>query len=986
MSNALAPPDSGLEAALRRVIGEPARVLVRAIDRAAYASDASVYRLVPQAVAQPKSEAEVRGLFALSQERGVPMTFRTAGTSLSGQAVSDGVLVDLSKHWSSVEVLDDGARVRVQPGVIGGHVNAILRRWERRIGPDPASIDTCMMGGILANNSSGMCCGVRENAYQTLDSLRCILPNGLTIDTADPEAGAQLLAGAPAVYHGLLDLKRRIEGDPELTARIRRKYRIKNTMGYSLNAFLDHERPEQILAHLLIGSEGTLAFIAEAVLRTLPEHRLQRTALLLFRSAADAFAAVAPFERSGVRAIEFMDDACLRTARTYGLLDLPVETGPGTAALLVEYQCATVDELAALRAAETAVLASLDLLAPARFTEEPAERAALWKMRKGLIPTVGAMKRSGEAVLIEDVAFPLPRLPAATAELQELFVRHGYGNAILFGHAKDGNLHFVLTQSFNDAAEIARFEGFLAALAELVIRHEGSLKAEHGTGRNMAPFVEAEWGSTAMAVMREIKALLDPHGLLNPGVVINADPRAHVKHLKDLPTVDPEVDRCIECGFCEPACPSRRLTLTPRQRITVRREMVRQERLEPSEDHEILEELRRDFQYAGIDTCAGDGMCSTACPVKIDTGKLIKRLRGEQHEPRARRAAGRIARHLGAVERLARLAVRTGHLAERLIGVKAVQSLTRTAGKVLGRRLPVWSAAIPRVPRVPHPPAPSPIPSQPPGEGEKDRAEAVYVPSCMTRILGQPRGEERSLSETLRILADRAGVPLGTPSSSGQCCGLPFGSKGFTAAHAETLDRLVQYLWKESGEGRLPIVLDASSCLHSILTSGALLGEESQRRLGALRLVDAVRFVHDTLLPRLDVRRQELRVALHPTCAARHMGLVEEMRRIAERCATTVEVPVNLTCCAMAGDRGLLFPELNASAVAPEAAEVLAGEFDRCYSNNLTCEIGMTQATGREYVSLLYLVEEATRGLTPVPSPIALPAPGRGAPPPVPSR
>jgi D-lactate dehydrogenase len=911
---------------------------------------------VPRAVVQPRSEAEVRGLFALSQEWGVPMTFRTAGTSLSGQAVSDGILVDLSKHWSRVEVLDGGGRVRVQPGVIGGHVNAVLRRWDRRIGPDPASIDTCMMGGILANNSSGMCCGVRENAYQTLDSLRCILPSGLTLDTADPEAGDRLLEGAPAVYHGLLDLQRRIEADPELTARIRRKYRIKNTMGYSLNAFLDHERPEQILAHLLIGSEGTLAFISEAVLRTLPEHRLHRTGLLLFRTAADAFAAVAPLAGSGARAIEFLDDACLRTARTFGLLDLgPIETGPGSAALLVEYQCATADELTGFRSAEAAVLASLDLLAPGRFTEEPAERAALWKMRKGLIPTVGATKSSGEAVLIEDVAFPLPHLPAATAELQELFVRHGYGNAILFGHAKDGNLHFVLTQSFNDAPEIARFEGFLAALAELVIRHDGSLKAEHGTGRNMAPFVEAEWGSAATAIMREIKGLLDPHGLLNPGVVINPDPRAHVKHLKDLPTVDPEVDRCIECGFCEPACPSRRLTLTPRQRIAVRREMVRQERLEGGE---ILEALRRDFQYAGIDTCAGDGMCSTACPVKIDTGKLIKRLRSEQHDPRARRAAARLARHLGTVERLARLAVRTGHLAERLAGVSAVQGLTRAAGKVIGRRLPVWSAAIPR---PPHPPAPSPIPSQPPGEGETRRAEAVYFPACLGRVMGRPRGEERSLSETLRILSDRAGVRLKVPEGEGQCCGLPFGSKGFTEAHASTLDRLVQHLWEESGEGRLPIVLDASSCLHSILTSGALLGEESRRRFDALRLVDAMRFVHDTLLPRLDVHRQDLRVALHPTCAARHLGLVEEMRRIAERCATAVEVPVNLACCAMAGDRGLLFPELNASAVAPEAAEVQAGEFDRCYSNNLTCEIGMTQATGREYVSLLYLVEAATR-------------------------
>lgn len=941
----LSPIAPGLEAALRQALGDPARVLVRPLDRAAYASDASMYRLVPQAVVQPKSEEEIRSLFSLSQARGVPMTFRSAGTSLSGQAVTDGILVDLSKHWGRVEVLDGGARVRVQPGAIGGHVNAILRRHGRRIGPDPASIDACMMGGILANNSSGMCCGVRENAYQTLDSLRCILPSGLTIDTADPEAGAHLSAEAPEIAEGLLALKRRIEDDPALVERIRRKYRIKNTIGYSLNAFLDHHSPEQILAHLLIGSEGTLAFISEAVLRTLPEYRLQRTGLLLFPTAASAFAAVAPLERSGARAIEYMDNACLRTGRKYKLLDLGPDLDadalpPDTTALLVEYQCTTEDELAAFRAAEDAVLRPLDLLAPARFTEEPAERAALWKLRKGLIPIVGSTKRSGEAVLIEDVAFPLPHLPEATAELQELFPRHGYGNAILFGHAKDGNLHFVLTQSFNEPEEIARFDRFMTDLAELVIRHEGSLKAEHGTGRNMAPFVEAEWGSEAVAIMREVKALLDPQGFLNPGVVLNSDPRAHVTHLKSLPTVDPEVDRCIECGFCEPSCPSRRLTLTPRQRIAVRREMVRQE---AQGGGDVLRSLRQDFQHAGIDTCAGDSLCSTACPVKIDTGRLMKRLRSERHDPRARRAARWAARHFLLMERLTRLAVRTGQLIERIAGTRALQGLTRAA------RLPRWSAAIPRVPRA--------LPAT-----EREGAEAVYVPACLSRILGKPRDGEKSLSEVLLTLAERAGVRLWIPSGSqGHCCGLPFGSKGFPEAQADILTALVDRLWDWSEQGRLPVVLDASSCLHSIEVSGALLGEETRRRLASLRLLDAMRFVHDTLLPRLDLHRQDLRVVLHPTCAARHLGLDGDMRRIAERCALTVDVPVRLGCCGMAGDRGLLIPELTATAVAPEAAEVQDGAYDRYASNNLTCEIGMTQATGLPYESLLYLVEEASR-------------------------
>ena len=525
-------------------------------------------------------------------------------------------------------------------------------------------------------------------------------------------------------------------------------------------------------------------------------------------------------------------------------------------------------------------------------------------------------------------------------------MRHGYGGASLFGHAKDGNLHFVLAQSFNEPEEIARFDRFMTDLAELVIRHEGSLKAEHGTGRNMAPFVEAEWGREAYAIMREVKALLDPKGFLNPGVLINSDPRAHVTHLKSLPTVDPEVDRCIECGFCEPSCPSRRLTLTPRQRIAARREMVRQE---AQGGGDVLVSLRRDFQHAGIDTCAGDSLCSTACPVKIDTGRLMKRLRGERHDPRARRAAQWAARHFLFLERGTRLAVRAGHLLERIAGAGALQGLTRAAGKLIGTRLPAWSPAIPRVPR-----------SLP--DTERAGAEAVYVPACLSRILGRPRDTDRSLSEVLLTLSERAGVKLWIPPDSrGQCCGLPFGSKGFPEAQAEILTALVDRLWDWSEQGKLPVIIDASSCLHSIETSGAMLDEETRRRLESIRLLDAMKFAHDTLLPRLGIHQQDLRVVLHPTCAARHMGLDGTMRRIAERCATSVDVPVRLGCCAMAGDRGLLYPELTASAVAPEAAEVQAGSYDRFFSNNLTCEIGMTQATGLPYRSLLELVEEASR-------------------------
>lgn len=925
-----------LRSSLESCVSDPKRVLTRAIDVTAYASDASLYRLVPRAVVQPTSEEEVRALLRYAAREKIPLTFRTAGTSLSGQAVTDGLLLDLSKHWSRLEVLDGGARVRLQPGIIGGRVNAELLRYGRRIGPDPASIDTCMIGGILANNSSGMCCGTKENAYQTLESMRFMLSGGLVVDTAQADAGEVLRAGAPEIFSGLLELKKRVLADPALVAKIRAKYRIKNTMGYALNAFLDFDTPEQILTHLIIGSEGTLAFISEAVLRTLPDYPYKRAGLLYFADAARAFAAVAPLEASGARAIEYMDEACLRT----------MADQPAAYALLVEYQAENLDILDQYRRASDALGSALDTLSPPRFTEDASERAALWKLRKNLLPAAGATKRSGETMIIEDIAVPLPELPQSTAALKKLLIEHGYDRALIFGHAKDGNCHFVLTQSFNEQKEIDRYDRFMEALADSVIGHQGSLKAEHGTGRNMAPFVEAEWGREAYAIMRALKALIDPLGVLNPGVILNADPKAHVANLKDLPAVEEEIDRCIECGFCEPVCPSRRLTLTPRQRIVVRREMARLKARGGEET--TLAALKEDFEYAGIETCAADGMCSTACPVKIDTGSLVKRLRAENQSEGAKRTAQFFAEHAGATESVARFAIGAAHAAEVILGAKALAALSRGARAISGVRVPEWSAVMPRSGRAVE-------------RGSNPAADIVYVPSCMVRIMGRPRDDESSVADIFLLLAERSGVPVFVPESAGQCCGLAWGSKGFEGEHARVLGALVELLWEASERGRRTVAVDATSCLQSLKSSAALLDGERRHQLAALRFADVLELARDRFLPRLSVEKLDRRVVLHPTCAARKLELAGLMKELAEKCAREVYLPLDLSCCAMAGDRGLFYPELTAAATAKEGAEIASIAQDGCYSNNLSCELGMSRATGSNYRSLLYLLEEATR-------------------------
>ncbi len=907
------------------------RILDRPIDVEAYASDASFYRLVPRAVVRPESIEDVRAIFAYSQRARIPMTFRAAGTSLSGQAITDGLLVEVGHGWRGIEPLDGGRRVRVQPGAIGARVNRALAPFASRIGPDPASIDACMMGGILSNNSSGMCCGVAQNSYHTIDSLLFVLPSGTVVDTSAPGAAEAFERAEPALAAGLVGLRNEVRGQPALVERIRKKYRIKNTIGYSLNAFLDFDKPIDLMRQLLIGSEGTLAFLAEGVLRTVPDLPVKYTGLLLFPNVETAAAAVVPLVESGAAAIELMDRAAMRSVEKMpGVPPYIAALGPEAAGILAEYQGPAGTPLAGLQATASEVARRLPLVAPADFTSDPLQQARLWKVRKGMFPSVGAVRKRGTSVIFEDIAVPTDVLAPAALDLQALFRRHGYADGIIFGHAKDGNLHFVISQSFNDAAAIRQYDEFTADVVEMVVgKYDGSLKAEHGTGRNMAPFVEAEWGGPAFEIMARLKALVDPHGLLNPGVLVNRDPQAHVKDLKSLPEVEEEVDRCIECGFCESRCPSHDLTLTPRQRIVVRRAMQR-----PGAN---VDALAAAFQYDAIDTCATDGLCAIACPVSIDTGRLTKRLRASQHSPAARKLAAAAARNFGATQRLARTALRARRLAGPLAGA-------------LARAVPALGS--------PMPAAAGPLPVT-----NAAGAAALLFPSCVTRTIGALPGEPAgpSVAEAMIRVAARAGLRLHIPEGvSRRCCGMPFGSKGFPEAQSAAANATIADLWTSSREGALPVVVDTSPCAYA-LKGGEGLDPVNTQRLARMRIVDAVEYFATDVLPALTVRRRAGTVVIHPVCSLVKMGRTPALDTIAGACSGSVFVPPSTGCCGFAGDRGFLVPELTASATRIPAAEVRAVNADGYYSSSRTCEIGMTRATGRPYRSWVHLLDWATR-------------------------
>lgn len=946
-------PDPGLIVDLERLLG-PERVLSRPIDRLSRASDASLYRMIPQAVVRPRGLGEMKDLFALLRRRRSHLTFRAAGTSLSGQAVTAGVLAEVAPFWRSSRVVDDGRRVWTQPGVVGGHLNRLLAPRQARIGPDPASIDAAMIGGIVANNSSGMCCGVAQNSYKTLDSIGALLADGTHVDSSWEDGDEQLRRARPDIHAALLAMRAEVLGDDALAARIRHKFKTKNTSGYSLNALVDYERPVDILTHLMVGSEGTLGFVAEMTLRTVPELPARATAMVFFAELQEAGAAVAPLAEAGADALEILDSASLRSIA--GQHELPFEVAERNAALLMEFRRGDGELLDRAVQQAKAILGRYQLIEPPRFTTGVTERVRMWKLRKGLAATTGAMRPSGTALLTEDVAVPVARLAEAILDFQKLFERHGIPDTVIFGHAKDGNLHFVTAEDVKSASAIERYGTFVQDLVELVVhKYDGAIKAEHGSGRSMAPFVKTEWGERAYGVMQRIKSLLDPDGLLNPDVLLTDDPRLHLKNLKPSPPISPLADRCIDCGFCEARCPSRDLSLTPRQRIMVTREIAALRASQHAGDRRWAEALQADFAYDGVTTCAGDSMCQTACPVKIDTGALMKELRSAQWPRWAVRLAKLQAESFALTAAGARAALRAGSFLGRLpFGRRLLELVSALVGAVspgLGSGL-VTAHPLP----LPAPPLPDP------GE-QGSRNAVVYFPSCLTRIVGGLPGEDlvppaQAMFDVLRWAGHEVRLPQGI---DGLCCGMAFGSKGFFDAARVAAERTAEALWQASDGGRLKVVTDASPCAGTLQESVADLLRQSGRPLVTL---DFPAFWAREVLPRLEeVPRAAGTAVLHPTCTLIKEEGLPDLLAVARAHAEQVELPRFAECCGFAGDRGFLVPELTESATEAEATEIrnlLDSEpAAEVYSTCRTCEIGMTRAVGRPVRSLLHLVHEA---------------------------
>ncbi len=910
-------------------------------------TDASFYRMTPKIIVKVANKQELTAVIKFCQQYKIAYTFRAAGTSLSGQAVSNSVLIMLTDDWQKYEILHNGQQIKLQPGIIGADANRYLKKYQRKIGPDPASIESCKIGGIAANNASGMCCGTAQNSYQTLSSMSIILEDGTLLDTGDTQSIANFRQSHTDFIEQINQLALQTKQNHPLSQLIKHKYRLKNTTGYGINALVDFSDPIDILQHLMIGSEGTLGFIADITYNTVPDYQYKSTALFIYADIEIACQAVISLSTTDVTAVELMDGrALLSVAKKPGVPPFIAEIDYRATGLLLECQASSKDELSEIIVRVKYAIAKFEPLNAINFTSDATTSQSLWKVRKGLFPAIGAIRKKGTSVIIEDVAFPIEQLAVATQDLQNLLQQHGYDQAIIFGHALEGNLHFVFTQDFGSPSEVNRYKKFMQEVTQLVaIKYKGSLKAEHGTGRNMAPFVELEWGIKGYQLMQQIKVLFDPDGLMNPGVIINKNPNAHISDLKQMPIADNIIDQCIECGFCEAVCPSRNLSLTPRQRIVMYRQLQHlRGQHQTRKIKRTIKRLAKQFDYLGVDTCAATGLCADRCPVGIDTGEFIKTIRGKRNSHSRFNTAYRFARwtadHFSTISRLTNLMFRINDLIQKLLPAKFINLSGKTSHKLSHKMIPIWFKEYPTANR-------SKLISK-----NLSNKQVVYVPSCASRTMGtQPDArDQRPLTLVVINLLEKAGYQVIIPDNIEQtCCGMPYESKGMTDLAEQKQQQLQSILWQQSQSGKLPILMDTSPCAKY----------SKDKTTKPMSIFEPTEFVLDYLLGSLVITPVEETIMLHITCSSRRMGLDKKMLALAEKCAKKVITPDNIDCCGWAGDKGFTTPELNESALAKLRQQVPKNCI-RGFSNSITCEIGLSRHSGIPYQSILYLIDEVS--------------------------
>lgn len=900
----------------------------------AWGTDAGFYRLIPKIVVRSVDELEISRMLLLADQLNLPVTFRAAGTSLSGQSISDSILIVAGKNWEKYSISSDYNTITLQPGLIGERVNQILKPFGRKFAPDPASVKSAMVGGIVMNNASGMNCGTHENSDKMLLSVRIVLADGTILDTGDDTSKKEFVRKKPDFIKAVETLRDQIRNNEQLSERIRHKYSIKNVTGLNILPFIEHDDPFEIITHLMVGSEGTLAFLSECTMKTGLDYPCHASAMLYFNDIKEACRAVVAMKKGPVAGAELLDSKSLESVND--------PTGKGLTAVLTETMANTKEELEAQIKEIKAILEPFDTYTPVHFTDQESEYSQYWNIRSGIFPSVGGMRELGTTTLIEDVAFHIENLPEATADLQSLLAKHGYSDACIYGHALEGNYHFIINQAFDTPEKVQKYENLMSEVKNLVVdKYDGSLKAEHGTGRNMAPFVKYEWGEEAFAVMKAVKQLFDPKNLINPGVIFNDDPECHIKNFKPLPLTNAHVDKCIECGFCEVNCLTCGFTLSSRQRIVIRREISRLKK--SGEDNDRLETLEKQYKYLGDQTCAGDGLCSMSCPMGINVGDLTHDIR-QEHLPAGSlgyKIGDFAANHFSGMKSMLRPVLSLANGVHTILGTKNMSSLTKGIRYISMDNFPLWTPAMPKA-YYPH------KISQ-----KSEPLKVVYFPSCLNQMMGTAKDtpDPTPLVDKTVLLLQKAGYEVIFPKEMDKlCCGTIWESKGMMDIADRKSAELEEALFAASEQGAYPVLCDQSPCLHRMRTV-----------MTKVKLYEPVEFIYTFLRDKLEFTPVDKPVSIHVTCSTQKMGLRNQIIALAELCSTKVIVPEEVGCCGFAGDKGFTHPEVNTYALRKLKPQLEKAGVEVGYSNSRTCEIGLTTNSGIPYISIVYLVDQCTK-------------------------
>lgn len=899
-----------------------------------WGTDAGFYRLIPQIVVRSMNEDEVSRLLALADKHNLPVTFRAAGTSLSGQSISDSILIVAGKHWEKYSISEDLETITLQPGIIGERVNQILKPFGRKFAPDPASVKSAMVGGIVMNNASGMNCGTHANSDKMLLTARIVFADGTILDTSSEQSKENFRKSKPGFIEKIEQLRDYVQADEPFLSRILHKYSIKNVTGLNILPLAIYRDPFDIITHLLVGSEGTLAFLSEFTMKTGKDYPFKASAMLYFNDIKEACRAVVAMKKGPVMGAELLDKKSLESVND--------PTGRGLTAVLTETMADTKEELYSQIKQIEDILSAFKTAVPVKFTDKEEEYAPYWAIRSGIFPSVGGTRKPGTTTLIEDVAFHIEDLPEATADLQQLLEKHGYPDACIYGHALEGNYHFIINQSFDTREQVAQYESLMNEIKTLVVdKYDGSLKAEHGTGRNMAPFVQYEWGEKAFALMKEIKSLFDPKNLLNPGVIFNDDPHCHIRHFKPMPLTNEHVDKCIECGFCEVNCLTAGFTLSSRQRIVAQREITRIKNI--PEQQERLKRLKKQYAYAGNDTCAGDGLCATSCPMNINTGHLTHDLRAEllPQDSIGYQLGVWTANHFAGVKAMLRPVLTLADTAHSIIGTRNMTALAKGLRSVSGNSIPLWTSAMPKA-------------YTPKATGSlKSELKVVYFPSCLNQTMGTAHSspDHTPLVDKTVALLEKAGYEVIFPSNMNKlCCGTIWESKGMPEIADRKAAELEEALYIATENGRYPVLCDQSPCLYRM-----------RNTMKRIKLYEPAEFILTFLCDKLEFTPIKQPVAIHITCSMKKMKLEKQLIALAGLCSEKVLVPEEVGCCGFAGDKGFTHPEVNAYALRKLRPQLEKAGIEVGYSNSRTCEIGLTTNSDIPYLSIVYLVDQCTK-------------------------